>query len=65
VIEVLEREERELPPSDYLQSQRLAYNDWLQKAREAANVQDFWTAQKVPRESQLSLPTPTLPPPAQ
>jgi parvulin-like peptidyl-prolyl isomerase len=57
VIEVLEREERELSPLDYQNQQRQAYSDWLTEARTAANVQDFWTAQKVPRDSGLTIPT--------
>ncbi|MBI1880489.1 MAG: peptidylprolyl isomerase, partial [Chloroflexi bacterium] len=63
VIEVLERDERELSPGDYQQKQRSAYTDWLQEARAAADVQDFWTAQKAPRDNPPSFPT--LPPPAQ
>jgi parvulin-like peptidyl-prolyl isomerase len=68
VIEVVEREERELSPTDYRQSQRKAYNDWLTEARTAANVQDFWTAQKVPKDTApAALPAPAVPsaPPAQ
>jgi hypothetical protein len=34
-----------------LQSQRQAYTDWLQKARAAAKIEDFWTAQKVPKDT--------------
>ncbi|MBN1217356.1 MAG: peptidyl-prolyl cis-trans isomerase [Anaerolineae bacterium] len=50
VIEVLEREERELSPADYQLSQRLAYNDWLEKARSQAIIEDFWTVDKVPED---------------
>ncbi|NJN96530.1 MAG: hypothetical protein HC875_21705 [Anaerolineales bacterium] len=57
VIEVLEREERELSPTDYRTAQRQAYNDWLTEARAGANVQDFWTAQKVPRDNGPTIPT--------
>ncbi|MCL4296585.1 MAG: peptidylprolyl isomerase [Anaerolineae bacterium] len=68
VIEVLEREERELSPTDYRQSQRQAYNDWLTEVRAAANVQDFWTVEKVPKDAvPTALPAPIVPsaPPAQ
>jgi peptidyl-prolyl cis-trans isomerase C len=51
IIEVLEREQRELSPIDYRQSQRQAYNDWLTEARAAADVQDFWTVQKIPADN--------------
>jgi peptidyl-prolyl cis-trans isomerase D len=63
IVEVLEREERELSPTDYVQAQRQAYSDWLQKARTEANVQDFWTAQKVPKDSPPVLATPLPVPP--
>ncbi len=58
VIEVLERGERELSPTDYRQNQRQAYNDWLTEARAAANVQDFWTVQKVPKDNAPAFATP-------
>jgi parvulin-like peptidyl-prolyl isomerase len=50
VVEVLEREERELSPVDYSQSQRLAFSDWLADAREAAEVEDFWSPEKSPED---------------
>ncbi len=43
VIEVLEREERELSPADYSQQQRAAFSAWLDEAREAAEIEDYWT----------------------
>jgi len=48
VIEVLEREERELSPADYRQSQRQAFTDWLAEARLAATIEDLWTPEKAP-----------------
>ena len=51
VIEVLERQVRELEPQDYLRLQRQAYTDWLQKARTEATIEDLWTADKAPGES--------------
>jgi parvulin-like peptidyl-prolyl isomerase len=51
VVEVLERDTRELSPSDYNLNQRLAYNDWLTTARTAATVEDYWSKDKVPEES--------------
>lgn len=64
VIEVLEREERELSPTDYQLSQRQAYSKWLTDTRAAADVQEFWTIEKAPEddtsllEAPLSQPTP-------
>jgi parvulin-like peptidyl-prolyl isomerase len=58
VIEVLEREERELEPLDYSRSQRQAYADWLKDARAAANIQDYWSTTKVPKDSSSLLQTP-------
>lgn len=58
VIEVLEREERELSPGDYAQRQRQAYTTWLNEARAAATIEDFWTADKAPADS--GPPTPSL-----
>ena len=52
VIEVLERGERELSPSDYRINQRLAYNEWLTKARAEATIEDFWSVEKVPEDPQ-------------
>ncbi len=48
VVEVLEREERELSPADYQQSQQLAFSEWLENARAEADIQDLWTADKAP-----------------
>ncbi|MFN8453168.1 MAG: peptidylprolyl isomerase [Anaerolineae bacterium] len=60
VIEVLEREERELEPLDYRRSQRQAYTDWLAEARAAANIQDFWTIKKVPADRTTAFDTPPV-----
>jgi peptidyl-prolyl cis-trans isomerase C len=51
IIEVLEREERELSPSDYFYSQQQAWQDWLNETRLSANIEDFWSPEKVPDES--------------
>ncbi len=51
IIEVLEREERELSPVDYRQSQRLAFSEWLDNTRTEADIQDFWTLDKAPEDS--------------
>lgn len=59
VIEVVERGQHDLSPTDYRQMQRKAYTDWLTQARAAANIQDFWTAQKVPKDT--NNPTPAAP----
>jgi parvulin-like peptidyl-prolyl isomerase len=48
IIEVLEREERELSPADYLQEQRAAYSDWVTTARQEATIEDVWTPDKAP-----------------
>jgi parvulin-like peptidyl-prolyl isomerase len=48
VIEVLEREERELSPADYSQQQQLAFSTWLENARQAAEIEDLWVASKAP-----------------
>ena len=50
IIEVLERGERELSAADYIQSQQLALSNWLADARETANVEDFWSPEKVPSD---------------
>lgn len=55
VIEVLERDVRELSPVDYQQSQRLALRNWLDEARLEAEIQDLWTPDKAP-EDQLFAP---------
>jgi len=54
IIEVLEREERELSPSDYAYSQQQAWQDWLDEIRLGADVEDFWTPEKVPEDPGLS-----------
>ena len=53
VIEVLEREERELSLADYSQAQRAALNDWVTSAREAAEIQDLWSPEKAPPDPLL------------
>jgi len=55
VIEVLAREERELSPADYRQSQQVAFNDWLTNARLETIVEDFWTAEKAPEDPLFEL----------
>lgn len=62
VIEVLEREERELSSLDYRRNQRQAYTDWLTQARTAANIQDFWTVKKVPLDRTTAFNTPPVVP---
>lgn len=53
VIEVLEREDRELSPADYSQRQSQAYSEWLSAARAEAVVEDLWTSEKAPAETFL------------
>lgn len=53
VIEVLEREERELSPTDYRRSQLQAFEAWLNEARSGADIQDLWTTDKAPSGSPL------------
>ncbi len=48
VLEVLEREDRELSPELYNQSQRLAFNDWLTDAQAAAQIENLWDPEKAP-----------------
>jgi parvulin-like peptidyl-prolyl isomerase len=48
IIEVLNREERELSPTDYSQQQRLAYQNWLDATRQTAQIEDFWSPDKAP-----------------
>jgi peptidyl-prolyl cis-trans isomerase D len=63
VIEVLEREVRELSPADYRISQRLAYDEWLTNAREEATIEDFWSIEKVPEDPlQQQFQFPQVPP---
>jgi parvulin-like peptidyl-prolyl isomerase len=61
VVEVLEREERELSPVDYSRIQRQAYSDWLTTARTAANIQDFWSTDKAPKTEPSVFLTPIAP----
>jgi parvulin-like peptidyl-prolyl isomerase len=51
VIEVLEREERELTAGDYSQQQRVAFTTWLTKARTEAVIEDTWTQDKAPADN--------------
>ena len=51
IVEVLEREERELSPADYRQRQSQAYNDWLSSARMETNIEDLWTSDKAPADT--------------
>lgn len=62
IIEVLEREERELSPADYSRSQAQAYQDWLSEATAMANIDNLWTADKAPAGSPLDLIEEQLPP---
>ncbi|MDM8528169.1 peptidylprolyl isomerase [Anaerolineales bacterium HSG24] len=50
IIEVLERGDRELSPSDYEQAQRETFTEWLANLQEGATVEKFWTTDKVPPE---------------
>ncbi len=66
ILEVLEREERELSPADYARAQQTAYDDWLQSLRSTANIQDFWTPDKAPADPNNPLTNPPpLPNPSQ
>ncbi|MDM8532424.1 peptidylprolyl isomerase [Anaerolineales bacterium HSG25] len=51
IIEVLERGDRELSPSDYEQVQRDTFSEWLADLQSDANVEDFWTPDKAPPET--------------
>jgi len=51
IIEVLEREVRELTPQDYQREQQLALSKWLDQARLEADIQDLWTADKAPEDN--------------
>lgn len=53
IVEVLEREERELSPADYSQQQSQAYTDWLNAARSEATIEDLWTTDKAPDDEFL------------
>ena len=54
IVEVLEREVRDLSPQDYLQRQRLALSEWLSDARVEADIEDFWTVDKAPPDPFLT-----------
>ena len=54
IVEVLEREVRDLSPADYAQLQRLALADWLSAAQTEADIEDFWTVDKAPDDPFLS-----------
>ncbi len=54
IVEVLEREVRDLSPQDYLQKQRLALNEWLSDTRVEADIEDFWTVDKAPPDPFLT-----------
>jgi parvulin-like peptidyl-prolyl isomerase len=56
IVEVLEREERELSPVQYQQSQQLAFSEWLENARAEADIQNLWTADKAPPGGPLAAP---------
>ena len=53
IIEVLEREEREMSPADYSQAQRRAFSDWQTEVRQAATIEDLWTTDKAPADALL------------
>ena len=50
IVEVLERETRELPPTEYQRSQQQAYSQWLDDARTSAQIEDFWSPDKAPSD---------------
>jgi parvulin-like peptidyl-prolyl isomerase len=52
VIEVLEREVRELSPGDYSQAQSQAYQDWLNQTRAEADIQNLWTPDMAPEANE-------------
>lgn len=54
LVEVLEREVRDLSPQDYLQIQRLALSEWLSDARVEADIQDLWTVDRAPQDPFLT-----------
>jgi parvulin-like peptidyl-prolyl isomerase len=51
VIEVLEREERELSPEFLSRRQQAAYDEWLMNARQEASIEEFWSPTKAPADS--------------
>jgi parvulin-like peptidyl-prolyl isomerase len=50
IIEVLEREVRELSAANYQQAQQLALSEWLGDARIEATIEDFWTEDMAPED---------------
>ena len=60
VIEVLEREVRELSSTDYERAQSQAYTNWLEAALAEAEVENLWTPDKAPATNQsfAGLPQP-------
>jgi hypothetical protein len=51
IIRVEEREQdRELEPSTLTARRNRALSDWLEEARQTANIENFWTPDKVPRD---------------
>jgi parvulin-like peptidyl-prolyl isomerase len=53
IVQVLEREERELSPVDYTQQQRDAFTEWTNTARQNAIIEDFWTPEMAPESTFL------------
>jgi parvulin-like peptidyl-prolyl isomerase len=56
IVEVLEREERELTPVQSQQSQQLAFSEWLENARAEAEIQNLWSIDKAPPDNPLFTP---------
>ena len=53
IVQVLEREERELSPVDYTQQQREAFTEWTNTVRQDAVIEDFWTPEMAPESTFL------------
>jgi parvulin-like peptidyl-prolyl isomerase len=53
IVQVLDREERELSPVDYTQQQREAFTEWTNTARQNAIIEDFWTPEMAPESTFL------------
>jgi len=53
IIEVLEREMRELDPSILQRRQEARFEEWLEEQRESDGVENMWTADKVPPEEEI------------
>jgi parvulin-like peptidyl-prolyl isomerase len=51
IIELLAREERELSPAAYNQSQNTMFTTWLEEARAGADIQNLWTTDKAPKDA--------------